>query len=87
VAVCRASGYLDAGIGTVISFNGGNSEPSPGASEIVSWSWDFGDGATATGSEPTHAYGDAGQFVPTLTVTDDQGLTAQDSCPVIDVHS
>jgi PKD repeat protein len=35
----------------------------------IAWrAWDFGDGATATGSSPTHRYEDAGTFTVTLTV-------------------
>ena len=37
---------------------------------IVSRSWDFGDGATATGQYPSHQYSDKGYFIVTITVTD-----------------
>ncbi|MBN1873581.1 MAG: PKD domain-containing protein [Anaerolineae bacterium] len=41
--------------------------------------WDFGDGTTASGTlTPTHAYGDNGTYIVTLTVTDTTGLSAQD---------
>ncbi len=42
---------------------------------IVAWSWDFGDGTATTAASPTHAYGAAGTYTVTLTVTDDGGLT------------
>ena len=35
---------------------------------IVSYSWDFGDGRTATGVHATHAYGLGGTYTVTLTV-------------------
>ncbi|SFE12572.1 Serine protease, subtilisin family [Actinopolyspora alba] len=41
---------------------------------VVGYSWQFGDGATATGSTVGHSYG-GGQFTATLTVTDDEGAT------------
>lgn len=41
---------------------------------IVSYNWDFGDGATGTGLNPMHAYALAGDYVVTLTVTDNDGL-------------
>ena len=35
----------------------------------IAWrAWDFGDGATATGSSPTHRYEREGAFIVTLTV-------------------
>ncbi|MGD9130749.1 MAG: PKD domain-containing protein [Candidatus Bathyarchaeota archaeon] len=42
---------------------------------IVSYSWDFGDGNTATGVEVDHAYEDDGVYTVTLTVVDDDGAT------------
>lgn len=42
---------------------------------IASYSWDFGDGGTATTAAPSHAYGAAGTYVVSLTVTDDDGAT------------
>lgn len=43
---------------------------------IVSCSWTFGDGATATGMTASHQFRSAGQYSVTLTVTDDRGLSA-----------
>jgi len=43
---------------------------------IASWAWDFGDGATATGPNPTHQYGARGTYTVRLTVTDDGGAGA-----------
>ncbi|WP_158604491.1 PKD domain-containing protein [Nocardioides mangrovicus] len=43
---------------------------------IASYSWDFGDGGTASGVNPSHAYSAAGSYAITLTVTDDKGASA-----------
>ena len=43
---------------------------------IVSYEWDFGDGDTATGVTTSHAYSADGMYTVTLTVTDNDGLTA-----------
>lgn len=41
--------------------------------EVVSWSWDFGDGSTSSEAEPVHAFEKAGNYTVTLRVTDDAG--------------
>jgi len=40
---------------------------------ITSWSWDFGDGTTATLQSPTHIFAQKGEIQITLTVTDNDG--------------
>jgi gliding motility-associated-like protein len=42
-------------------------------SEIVSWSWDFGDGGTFVGTDPTHEYSASGTYTVTLTLTSSFG--------------
>jgi len=58
----------------VVSFDGGNSFDDDGS--IVLYSWDFGDGNTATGSLADNTYNTAGSYIATLTVTDDGGATS-----------
>jgi PKD repeat protein len=55
-------------VGTTINFNAGASYDPDGT--IVSYEWDFGDGATATGVTASHAYAASGTYTVTLTVTD-----------------
>ena len=43
--------------------------------DIVSYAWDFGDGATSTEENPTHTYAAEGSYSVTLTVTDSEGQT------------
>jgi len=43
---------------------------------VTGYSWTFGDGGTAAGVSPTHAYDVAGDYLVTLTVTDNRGGTA-----------
>ena len=42
---------------------------------IISWSWDFGDGATSTEQNPIHLYASAGIYTVTQIVTDNEEAT------------
>jgi len=61
-------------IGESIAFDASGSYDPDGT--IVSYSWDFGDGNTATGVTVDHAYSEDGNYTVTLTVTDDDGASA-----------
>jgi PKD repeat protein len=65
---------------STVNFNGqGSSDPD---GSITAYAWNFGDGASGTGSIIGHAYAQAGVYTATLTVTDNDGLTATDSAVV-----
>ena len=66
--------------GTSISFDGTASNDPDGT--ITSYSWNFGDTTTGSGSIVGHSYSLAGIFTVTLTVTDNGGLTASTSSQV-----
>ncbi|MGK2875867.1 MAG: PKD domain-containing protein [Nocardioides sp.] len=55
------------------TFDGSASDDPDGT--VVSYAWDFGDGQTGTGAQPTHAYAAAGSYQVRLTVTDDGSAT------------
>jgi len=50
-----------------------------GDGTIVSWAWSFGDGGAATVQNPRHTFGASGTYAVSLTVTDDDGATANTS--------
>ncbi|WP_167133598.1 PKD domain-containing protein, partial [Arthrobacter sedimenti] len=56
------------------TFSGAGSSSPNGA--ITTYAWSFGDGTTATGVSPSHAYGGAGTYDVKLTVTDVRGAQA-----------
>ncbi len=67
--------------GLSVAVDGGASSDADGT--VVSYAWDFGDGATGTGRTTSHAYTSAGTYAVRLTVTDDDGATAVASESVV----
>jgi subtilisin family serine protease/chitodextrinase len=63
-----------------LSFDGSGSYDPDGS--ITEYSWDFGDGKTGSGMTVSHNYKKEGTYTVTLTVTDNQGATAQDTAIV-----
>lgn len=72
---------VNAIIGNYVTFDGTQSTST--FSDIVSYTWSFGDGATSTGSTTQHIYGDFGAFEWVLTVTDAFGSTSTDDGTVV----
>lgn len=58
-------------VGQAVTFDGSNSR---GATPLVSYQWNFGDGSTAGDVRVDHVYSSAGVFDVTLTVVDSTGL-------------
>ncbi|MBO9625102.1 MAG: PKD domain-containing protein [Microbacterium sp.] len=56
-----------------VAFNGSASTADTGQT-VTGYSWNFGDGQTATGATPTHVFAASGTYTVTLTVTDSRGL-------------
>ena len=57
-------------------------DASASTGDIVSYSWDFGDNSTGSGSTSTHTYITEGTYNATLTVTNSIGTTSQKSVVV-----
>ena len=62
-----------ANVGATMTFDGGGSTDNV---RIISYEWDFGDGASGTGKTTTHAYANPGTYTVTLTVKDAAGNSA-----------
>ena len=61
-------------VGEAITFDAGASEDPDG--NIVKWVWNFGDEITIEGEKPTHTYTLAGDYIVSLTVVDDNGISS-----------
>jgi PKD repeat protein len=59
-------------VGDTVFFNADISVPTPGH-PIVQFSWNFGDGGTASGLLTTHVFATAGTYAVVLSVLDDAG--------------
>jgi hypothetical protein len=66
--------------GTPFSFSGSATDPDPG--DTVTLTWSFDDGASGSGALVHHAFGTRGAHIATLTATDPTGLTATASTAV-----
>ena len=71
--VANISGTFSSTEGASIAMSGAGSSDADGT--IQSYVWSFGDGSTAMGASVSHTYKQDGEFVVTLTVTDNDGLT------------
>lgn len=68
------------GVGAAVMLDGSASFDPDGS--ITSYVWSFGDGGTGNGATVMHTYNIESSFVVTLTVTDDEGLTATDTATI-----
>jgi subtilisin len=67
-------------VGSDCTFDGtASSDPDD---DTITFRWDFGDGSTGSGREPSHAYGVGGEYTVTLKV-DDGSLTDSTSATVV----
>jgi len=72
----NASGPYSGVIGIELNFNGSKSFDLDG--NITSYEWNFGDGTTGTGAAADHIYSTNGNYIVTLTITDNEGNTRID---------
>ena len=71
------------GIVSVTNYTFSYSPPPGGGVPPYSYSWNFGDGSTASGVSVTHVFTTTGTETVIATVTDSRGVTAQTSTPVL----
>lgn len=69
------------GNGQLVQFSDTSTHPDPTAT-LTGWLWEFGDGATSSLQNPSHAFS-TGRYTITLTITDSNGLTDTTTAPLI----
>ena len=76
-----ASGSSSGGdIPLTVNFSStGSTDPN---GSIAGYLWDFGDGSTSTDANPAHTFTTPGNYVVTVTVTDNQGAKSVNTVPV-----
>jgi hypothetical protein len=67
--------------GAAVAFSSAGSSDPDGT--ITSYQWTFGDGTNGTGATPSHVYSSAGNYIVTLTVTDNSGNARRASTSVV----
>ena len=65
--------------GRLVAFNGSATDPGSADQSTLAYSWDFGDGSGSGGASTLHVYSTPGDYVATLTVTDQYGASASSS--------
>jgi PKD repeat protein len=77
-----------AGPGYSIQFDASSSSPEGYNDTITKYSWNFGDGFTATGRVVSHSYSNLGNYIVTLNVTDAEGFsnTTSKIIPITVIH-
>ncbi|MFO8078334.1 MAG: PKD domain-containing protein [Thermoplasmatota archaeon] len=76
----NAGGPYNQEKGKSVMFSAADSYDEDGT--IVSFEWDFGDGYTDSGETVEHRYDSTGTYLVTLTVTDEDGATSNDTVTV-----
>ncbi len=62
--------------GTALGFAATGADISPADQAAgFTYTWNFGDGGTATGASPSHTYASAGTYTVSVTATDEHGLS------------
>ncbi len=76
----EAGGPYAGARGQAIPFTGAGADAD---GDTLTYFWDFGDGATATGPSVSHAYATLGSFTATLTTTDGIATSAPSTATVL----
>jgi len=69
--------------GVPVTFDASASTDTPSDLQNLTYSWNFGDLKTGTGSSIDHTYTEPGSFIVTLTTEDDDGATSKRTVTIV----
>ncbi|MGR3219965.1 MAG: PKD domain-containing protein [Candidatus Anammoxibacter sp.] len=67
-----------------VTFDGSGSTDADG--DVLTYSWDFGDGNTGSGAKTSHTYSQSGKYTTRLIINDGSGAPCNTSVDTIDVN-
>lgn len=70
---------------TPVQFSASATDVNPTIQSELTYSWNFGDGSTATGQDPSHAFANDGAYTVSLTVADPYGAQTKVTT-VVDIY-
>jgi len=82
LAVANAQSTEFPTVPVTVNFDGIGSTPSEAGVPLGTFDWDFGDGSEDSGAQVSHTYTSPGTYTVTLTVTDNNGESANDTVEI-----
>ena len=79
--VAAMSGPANSNEGASVQFDA-SASADPNAGDVLHFEWNFGDGTSGTGAQPTHTFADNGNYTVTVTVYDQIGAFSKASTTI-----
>jgi PKD repeat protein len=82
------TGPVQGNTSSALRFTASATDPSPSDMAAgFTYNWNFGDGTTTTGSNPSHSFTAAGSYTVSVTATDAEGAVSTPATQVIDIYA
>lgn len=88
VSLTAPSSGTAGSVGTPVPFAAAATDISPAVQAAgFTYNWNFGDGASGTGADPSHTYAAAGNYTVSVTSTDENGDTSTPASATLTVNA